>query len=385
MRILFIAPDIPDYAVELTEIAATIGETLLIIPEKFALDRAVAETPRLQKKWVSWPKQSQIFRSIFFIFRLAKLIRKWKPDVIHILSEGNIWMNLLCPLLRPTPILTTVHDVRYHAGDTSSRRIPRTLVNILIRQSNAIIVHGEGLRNDAERELPVSRKPVFTFPHPPLTRYVKLAKQAGFKKNSNALFRVLFFGRIFAYKGLGTLVNAAPLIKAAVPNATFVIAGTGDDLANHLPRISTLPYIEVRDAFATSDDCAKLFAESDVLVLPYNEASQSGVLMIAMAFALPVVATRVGEIASVVESTGAGLLVPPNNHSALADSVIRIANNPPLHTALSNNARLAMLGKYSTNTLAEQLRELYVALLHGVMIDADNLSEIADPKGTAKR
>ena len=158
-------------------------------------------------------------------------------------------------------------------------------------------------------------------------------------------------------------MDAAPLIRAALPNATFVIAGTGDDLASHVHRIAMLPYIEVRDAFATHLDCAKLFAEADILVLPYIEASQSGVLMIAMAFALPVVATRVGEMGSVVEATGNGLLVTPNSHTALAEAVIRMARNPQLRAAFSHNARLAMLGTYSANALADQLRNLYGALL----------------------
>ena len=182
MRILLIAPDIPDYALEVAKIAAIHDDALLVIPEKFSSDDASYEVSPLQKKYVYWPRQSQIFRSVASIFHLAKLIRVWKPDIVHILSEGNVWMNLLCPLIRPIPILTTVHDVLYHPGDTSSRRIPRTMVNALVRQSNAIVVHGQQLRKDAERELPVARKPIFTFPHPPLTRYVRLAERAGFQK-----------------------------------------------------------------------------------------------------------------------------------------------------------------------------------------------------------
>ena len=177
-----------------------------------------------------------------FVQKLARDIRKSRPDIVHILTESNIWMNLLLLLVGTRPVLTTVHDVQFHPGDESSRRIPRTLINMLIQRSDAIIVHGDDMRNAAQDDLGVPSEKCFVFPHLPLDRPHRVASRYGYSKPHDGIFRVLFFGRMYKYKGLRYLIEAAPLVKEKIPNARFVIAGSGVDLDNHRTKIEALPY-----------------------------------------------------------------------------------------------------------------------------------------------
>ena len=170
LRIVLIAPEIPDYSIEFCEIVAMSCEVLLCIPDKYVNDDRIRRRPGLEVRRLEWPRQ-RTFANINFMMRFSKLICDWKPDLVHFLNESNLWLNLLVPMLGRVPVLTTVHDVQLHPGDVSSRRVPRFFAKTLIGQSDAIVVHGDSLRADATQVFRVKPECVFVFPHPPLIRY----------------------------------------------------------------------------------------------------------------------------------------------------------------------------------------------------------------------
>jgi glycosyltransferase involved in cell wall biosynthesis len=181
-------------------------------------------------------------------------------------------------------------------------------------------------------------------------------------KPNDGVFRVLFFGRICEYKGLQYLLKAAPLIQKSVSRLKIIIAGSGIDLANCRHLISNLACVELHDHFVSMQEAARIFSEADVLALPYTEASQSGVLMIAMTFGLPVVATDVGELGNTVRQTESGLLVPPCDEVALAKAIVEVACNVQLRSSLTKNAEAAVEGAYSRGTLAQRAMSIYDAV-----------------------
>jgi glycosyltransferase involved in cell wall biosynthesis len=156
----------------------------------------------------------------------------------------------------------------------------------------------------------------------------------------------LFFGRIYEYKGLRYLLNAAPLISAAAPHVRFIIAGTGADFSKYRSMIQDSANFDIRNRFIPDEEVARLFAEADLLALPYIEASQSGILSNAIGFGLPVVATEVGELSAVIRETGMGLIVPPADSSALAEAITNIAVDHRLYDELAVKAQLATARAY---------------------------------------
>jgi glycosyltransferase involved in cell wall biosynthesis len=291
--------------------------------------------------------------------KVLTIIRRWEPDIIHFLGENNIWLNLALPLLKGTPIVTTVHDVEFHPGDTDSQRIPRFFINSFIRQSDFIVVHGENLRAAAQEKLPVESVNLRVFPHIPLSYYKRLNDHKNISKPNHEYYKILFFGRIFKYKGLQYLIDAAPSILEKVPHARFIVAGTGD--AEMLSELKKLPpeTFEIRGRFIPNEEVALLFNEADLLVLPYVEASQSGVLMMATPFGLPVVVTDVGEMAAVVRDLKLGLVVPACDHGALADAISEIATRADLKQEFRRNAISALRGPLSPVELASKAKEMY--------------------------
>jgi glycosyltransferase involved in cell wall biosynthesis len=357
MRVALVAPEIPDYALEYARVIAETCDVILFIPDKFRQTDA-SHSPRLEIRWTPWPRQRSL-KNLWLMIKISREIGRWRPDIVHCLDGNYVWLNLLALALRRLPLVTTIHDVRVHPGDGNSQRVPRIFVSTLVKRSTAIIVHGETLRSDAAAELPIDSTRILVFPHPPLVRYSTLANQAGFFKPDDNLFRILFFGRIHEYKGLRYLIEAAPAIRQKLPNARFVIAGKGDNFSDYEKMIADPSCFELHNYFVTEKDAARMFTDADLLVLPYIEASQSGVLLIALTFALPVIATDVGEMGRIVRSNQMGSVIPPRDQSALASAIIEAASNEKYMDACRNNMRHMMSGDLSRHALSLRALQMY--------------------------
>ena len=88
--------------------------------------------------------------------------------------------------------------------------------------------------------------------------------------------------------------------------------------------------IIIRNDFIPDEEVGKYFQESRLVVLPYKNATQSGVIPIAAAYSRPVVASRVGAIPDMVVDGKTGILVEPSSASALASAVNSLLSNPKL-------------------------------------------------------
>ncbi len=135
--------------------------------------------------------------------------------------------------------------------------------------------------------------------------------------------RLLFFGYVREYKGLPTLIEAMARIPADVQ---LVVAGEiyhhdADYYRALAVRHGVGGRVVVLDRFLAAGEIACCFGASDLVVLPYWEASQSAVVPLAMASAKAVVATRVGGLPDLVRDGITGLLVPPRDAAALAVAI----------------------------------------------------------------
>jgi glycosyltransferase involved in cell wall biosynthesis len=360
MRVAFVGTEIPDHCLEFADMMADRFDVLLCIPDRFYSPGRIQPRARLEIDWLPWPRKRSL-RNLAFTWTVYQRIRDWKPDVVHFLCESNVWNWLLAYLLKTWPLITTVHDVRLHPGDKDSYRLPRLFATTLIRQSGAVIVHGDALRI-AAKELPIRSDKIHVVPL--VSPLIPSSQTGPFKQpNKDGVFRVLFFGRILEYKGLQYLLEAMRLVNERVKNVRLVIAGQGDDISVYPDLISGKPYLDIRNRFISLDEVKQLFVECDLLALPYIEASQSGPLMIAMSFALPVIATDVGDMASVVNSAEMGLVVPSKDAPALADAIFKVLSDPDLRHRFAANAKHASETEYSRGNISAQVQRIYENLI----------------------
>jgi glycosyltransferase involved in cell wall biosynthesis len=285
-------------------------------------------------------------------------VERFRPDIVHI-QQGHFWLNLLgLPQLRRRyPLVLTVHDPSPHLGDRPSARTPQFLMSLGFRLAHQVIVHADAMRERVVREQRRHADEVHVVPHvsiPP-----GRPGETGFSGEIAHHPTVLFFGRIWPYKGLEYLIRAEPLVTAAVPDVEIVIAGGGETLDRYRNEMTHPERFTLREGFISRDERARLFEKAWVLVLPYVDATQSGVIPMAYACGTPVVATSVGGLGEMVDHGLTGLLVPPRAEAALADALISLLRDPRYCRQLGSRGREKAEKEWSPDTVARQTFHVY--------------------------
>ncbi|HZK67548.1 MAG TPA: glycosyltransferase family 4 protein, partial [Chloroflexota bacterium] len=267
------------------------------------------------------PRLRQPAEQLATVAGILRWVRRFQPDVVHF-QHWHLWFNLALPLLRRYPLVVTVHDVVHHVGDRESARTPSWLIRLGYRSADRLVVHNRKLIPTVSREAGFPEDRIHVIPH------ISFAGPPDREAEASWEPAILFFGRIWPYKGLEYLIQAEPSITERVPGATIIIAGRGEDVGRYREMMRHPERFELYNRFIPEAERAALLRRAAVVALPYVEASQSGVVPLAYAFSRPVVATRVGGLPETVDDGETGCLVPPRNPGALADAIVRLLRDP---------------------------------------------------------
>lgn len=237
-------------------------------------------------------------------------------------KEPNLNRILLCHNIFP-------HEIPRVPG---AYWLVRRMIKKVFRQADGFLVHSEKMSSqvssynrDAE---------VCSILHPVYDFFQKMEKKRQHPKNQNKgnRIRLLFFGKIRAYKGLEVFLRALVLLKergvhyrATVAGEFYIDDKPFKDMVEH-QNISD--QVVWHDHYIPNEEVSSLFRETDLVVLPYLDATQSGVVPLAFGFCKPVVVSDVGSLGEVVEDGKTGYLVPPGDASALADSITFFSQDP---------------------------------------------------------
>jgi glycosyltransferase involved in cell wall biosynthesis len=355
MRVALIAfKGLPIYAIQLANGLSELAEVHL-----FLVDGAVAKYAKFLEPDVTLhPIRTCRYRNpagLLVSLDIISKIKKLKCDIAHLVLNEP-WFNVCVPFIKSFPLITTVHDVRYHLGDRRSSIVPQWVTDLATRYSSSLIVHGAGLKTYVCGEFHVDPQRVFNIPHMNLSFY-RHWEQPGVKEQHN---NVLFFGSIWEYKGLRYLMEAEPYLSEALKDFRITIAGKGEDLTKYKGYMIDSKNYEIINTFIPDERVAELFQKASIVVLPYVDASQSGVVPLAFAFGKPVVVTRVGSIPEVVDQGEDGFIVKPRDSRALAEAIISILRDPSVKQRMSENARTKADTELSWSRVAEMHRDAYV-------------------------
>ncbi|MCS6879116.1 MAG: glycosyltransferase family 4 protein [Geminicoccaceae bacterium] len=362
MRVLCLMTGPLDYALEVAQAAATIARAMLVGPRAELEPRREELDPALALAPLSWPRHRSL-ANLRLVREVLARIAAFRPDLVHFLGDSVLWLHLALPFLRDRPRIVTVHDVELHPGDVQSKRVPRASVHGLRRAATVLVVHGPEQRRLACARHGRPIEEVRILPHPALDRFARLASRLGLAPRPDRPPTVLFFGRLMRYKGLPFLVEAWRRVTAIDGCARLVVAGAGPDAAWLRSALAGLPRCELREGHLPEPEVAQLFLDCDLVVLPYIEASQSGVLALAAAMGRPVVASEIGDLAHTVRATGMGRLVPPADPEALARALAELLTDADARAGLAAAATAAARGPLSRTAVAECLRGIYAEAL----------------------
>lgn len=257
--------------------------------------------------------------------RLWTQLRRFRPDVIHfqdaVAQDARL---VLASGARPGGYAMTIHDVVQHPGDQVRGRRTAWVRKRLVSNAGLIFVHSEVLREALIlKERPTA--PVVVIPH---------GTEALPSLPLPAEPTLLFFGRISKYKGIDVLLDAMRLLWNAMPEARLTLAGGGD-----------LPYhelledarIAILNEHVPEESVEALFRAARCVVLPYLEASQSGVGARAKGFGRPLIVSDVGALPDLV-ADGSGYCVPAGDPGELSRAMHEVLTTPDLAEWMGSRA-----------------------------------------------
>ncbi|MDX2139074.1 MAG: glycosyltransferase family 4 protein [Chloroflexota bacterium] len=354
MRIAFIAYAFYDFSIGWTNALAEEGNDILLIMPHEAKDVPGKSHKRVTRVFLNPARLRQPHKQFGNMLTIRRELSRFKPDVLHI-QQGYLWLNLVLPFIGQYPLVITVHDPIPHKGDTESRKTPQAVYEFGWRRARQLIVHGNQLRKIVVDELGYPADRVHMIP---LIRPQDDALPAATTIPEQEKI-ILFFGRIWEYKGLDYLIRAEPLITAQVPDARIMIAGRGEDFDKYRAMMVNPQNFIIDNDFIPDDKIPEYFLRSSVVALPYLEATQSGVIPHACAYERPVVATAVGSLPDLVEDGKTGYLVPPRDEKALAEAIVRLLQNPEQARAMGKAGKIKFETDAAPHTVARKTLDVY--------------------------
>jgi len=288
------------------------------------------------------------FLNIKKYFYLKKQIKNVNPDVIYY-PMTHLWTPIINLITPSVPKVTTIHDPIMHKGEKNI--ILDLIQNLAIKQSDIIVILSKVFIPTIEK-YGISKERISVIPHGEFSYYM-YNNVGNMARENNAL---LFFGRIREYKGLDVLIEAFPLIKKQIPDAKLLIVGQGD-ISPYNIQLSKLKDVELVNNWISDEEIANFFSKSSVVVLPYIDATQSGVIPLAYMFKIPVISTKVGGIPEQVEDGKTGLLVNAGDPVELAEACIRLLTNPKLASLLVENGYNKAIKEWNWDKISDMLME----------------------------
>lgn len=357
MRIAFVSFDFGEYSIMHANALSQTDDVMLVLPHSRCQPHLDKLEDRVDLRPFHRARLRQPYRQFKTCWWICQQIKKFQPDVVHF-QLGHFWFNLFLPLLRRYPLVFTIHDPRHHVGDRDSKKTPQAIMDFGYRQADRIIVHGQPLKDDVVNDLSICPETISVIPHVAIGSPTQPSARGNESENV-----LLFFGRIWEYKGLEYLIRAEPKIAEVIPDVKIVIAGTGENLEKYRRMMVHPERFEVHDRFISDDQRSEFFERCSIVVLPYIDASQSGVVPVAYTHAKPVIATTVGGLPESVEHERTGLLVPPKDTRALADAAIRLLRDARWRRELGANGKKKLESECSPEVVARSTAEVYRAAI----------------------
>lgn len=299
----------------------------------------------------------------------AKKILNRKPDVLIL----RFWIPFFAPVFyyickyvkkrSDAKILFICDNVIPH-----EKRIgDNFLIKLIFKAGDYFIIHSKSVEEDLKKF--IHGKPYKFSPHPVYNIFGDSVTKAKAKefifnqykidlRNENV---ILFFGYIRKYKGLNILIDAMPMILKEVKLKLLIVGEFYEDESLTYDQIKNLNlenHIFIISDYVPNETVKYFFCASDVLVLPYIDATQSGISQIALFYDKPVIATDVGGLSEVTKNNEMGFIVEPKNSKAVADALIKYYKDG-LEEKFSGNVRKEK-EKYSWESFIKDIEEIII-------------------------
>lgn len=275
-------------------------------------------------------ENERIINSInpFTWIKAAIKIRKEKPDLIvfdwwhPFFSFCHFTISFLVQKGFENKVLFITENFVSHEGHL----IDKLLTRIGLKNASAFLTLSDKVEKDLrlsgyQKMIYRSELPIYEC-YKPDVPLEQTKERFGYMPDSKVL---LFFGYVRKYKGLDLLIDAMPDIIKEFPEIRLLIVGEFyDDPKPYFDKIKELGisnYVKIINKFVSNEEVGEYYLASDLNILPYRSATQSGILNVSYGFLKPVLVTNVGGLSESVINGKTGIVIESNSPAAIVQGV----------------------------------------------------------------
>jgi glycosyltransferase involved in cell wall biosynthesis len=312
---------------------------------------------------VEFPKLGSLLslRGAYQMLRLAHFIRQNKFDVVH---AHDLWANLMAVpaarIARAPVVLSSQRDLGHLFWYTPFRR---KVIAVIHRWSSRVIANSGAVREMLvnnfcvpERQVQIVRNSVDC---------ERFAMARGNRRkicpslDAKARLVAVVANMHSSVKGHHELIEAARIVCNVIPETCFVLVGDGEERPA-IEEHATMAGVREHFIFlGRRADVPEVLACCELSVLASRAEGFPNVVLESMAAGLPVVATQVGGTPEIIEDGQSGLVVPPRDHQALAEAILRVLRDPILAGNFSQAGRQRVRTHFTFARLVGETEQLY--------------------------
>ena len=273
-------------------------------------------------------------RTILVYKKIVNNILKNRPDIIFVNNFDQIYFNILLLFLNKEKTIIAMHDVASHSG-TSFNALATLSRTILYKKFKQFLTFSPFQASLLEKIKPDGNVHMI-----PLA--LEDFGEIPVSNKAPGVVNFLFFGNIKPYKGLDLLLKSISRIYKKNPSFKLTIAGRCDDWEEvYKPLIECKHLVDAHIRFIDNSEIPSFFGNTDYLILPYKDATQSGPLMIAYNYNIPSIASNIAGFREFIHDEKTGYLFDPILDESIDNVLLKvIANHEKKHSAMCSNVSI---------------------------------------------
>jgi len=298
---------------------------------------------------VDCPKRPGIEKKTFDLHTLHSIIRRIKKekfDAIYFESL-HVWnVAIMLALGKKVHKYQVIHEVIPHEGDSQVKGVD-FMNKVICKTADTIVLRNQKYVQDMIDQYKVD---------PSRVKYLELWRRYPEFTPPVHSGHVLFFGRINPYKGADNLLEIVRLC----PEITFDVVGRIDpQMEIVVEELRKEKNAHLNAGYVSDEEMREAFVGCDWAIVPYNSASQSGIIIDAYKYSRPVIAFNVGAIAEQVDDGKSGYLVGAGDNKAFAVKVREaVGMVKSQYDAMCTQAYQYGCKKYAASGAVSRFREL---------------------------
>lgn len=322
---------------------------------------------------VSMERHISLSKDIVSLWKLIKVFRKEKPDIVHSMTPKAGMLCMLAAWICRVPVrIHTFTGLVWPTASGLKRKILMASDWLTCACATHVIPEGEGVKTDLLSH-GITHKPLKVLGYGnvrgiDLEHYARTEEvmRKADKIRVKDVFTFVFVGRIVRDKGINELVAAFKRLQTRVPKTRLILVGEYEDA---LDPITPEARKEIEDnpcilAVGKQKDVRPWLAASDALVFPSYREGFPNVVIEAGAMGLPSIVTDINGSREIIQDGVNGLIVPPKNEDALLKEMERLVEDAALASYLASHARRLVASRYELGYVKQCLLDFYRQIIH---------------------